>query len=53
MSSTPSQAGILTFQTNRELQAHLDVGLRRMGLNLYFQRFLNKLRPAERQIMIP
>lgn len=47
------QAGVLAFETNEELQAHLDAGLLRMGLNLYLQRFLNKLRSAERQVMIP
>ena len=47
------QAGILSFKSNEELQAYLDKGMLKMGLNMYVQRFLNKLRSAERQIMLP
>ena len=47
------QAGVLSFDTNEELQAHLDAGLLKMGLNLYVQRFLNRIRRPERQVMLP
>jgi flavin-dependent dehydrogenase len=47
------QAGVLSFETNQELQAYLDEGMLKMGLNLYVQRFLNRIRSAERQVMLP
>jgi flavin-dependent dehydrogenase len=47
------QAGVLSFETNQELQAYLDDGMLKMGLNLYVQRFLNRIRSAERQVMLP
>jgi len=47
------EAGILSFESNDELQAYLDGGMLKMGLNLFVQRFLNKIRPAERQVMLP
>ena len=45
--------GILSFKSNQELQAYLDKDMLKMGLNLSVQGLLNKLRSAERQIMIP
>lgn len=45
--------GILSFETNEELQDHMDRSMLRMGLNLYAQRLLNRLRRAERQVMLP
>ena len=51
--SENQQAGILSFKSNQELQAYLDKGMLKMGLNMFFQRFLNKLRSAERQVMLP
>jgi flavin-dependent dehydrogenase len=47
------EAGILSFESNEELQSYLDDGMLKMGLNIIVQRFLNKIRPAERQVMIP
>ena len=46
-------AGVLAFETNEELQAYLDGGMLKMGLNLFLQRFLNRLRSPERQVMLP
>jgi flavin-dependent dehydrogenase len=47
------QRGILSFESNEELQNYLDKGLIKMGLNMTGQSFLNKIRSAERQVMIP
>ena len=47
------QAGILSFGTNEELQAYLDGGMLKMGLNMFVQRLLNRFRSAERQVMLP
>jgi len=47
------QTGILLFESNDELQAYLDKGMLKMGLNLFAQSWLNKIRSAERQVMIP
>ena len=47
------QAGVLSFETNQELQAYLDAGMLEMGLNMFVQRFLNRLRSGERQVMLP
>ncbi len=51
--SKNQQAGILSFETNEELQAYLDAGMLKMGLNMFVQRLLNRLRSAERQVMLP
>jgi flavin-dependent dehydrogenase len=45
--------GILNFKTNKEVQAHLDKNLLKMGLNMMLQSFLNKFRSAEKQRMLP
>jgi flavin-dependent dehydrogenase len=47
------EAGVLSFETNEELQTYLDEGMLKMGLNLLVQRFLNRLRSGERQVMLP
>ena len=47
------QVGILSFDSNEELQDYLDKGLIKMGLNMTVQSVLNKVRSAERQVMIP
>jgi len=47
------QTGILSFESNDELQTYLDRGMLKMGLNLFAQGWLNKFRSAERQVMIP
>jgi len=47
------QAGILSFSSNEELQVYLDKGMLKMGLNMSVQSFLNRIRNAERQVMIP
>ncbi len=47
------ERGILSFETNRELQDYLDKGMLNMGLNIFVQRDLNRLRSPERQVMIP
>ena len=51
--SKNQQAGRLSFETNQDLQADLDAGLLKMGLNVFVQRFLNRLRSGERQVMLP
>jgi flavin-dependent dehydrogenase len=47
------QAGILSFNSNEELQAYLDEGMLKMGLTMSIQNLLNKIRSPERQVMIP
>jgi flavin-dependent dehydrogenase len=47
------QAGIISFESNDELQSYLDKGMLKMAANLFVQRFLNKIRPAEKQVMLP
>jgi len=47
------ETGILSFTSNEELQHYLDKGLIKMGLNMTIQSYLNKVRSAERQVMIP
>jgi flavin-dependent dehydrogenase len=47
------ERGILAFETNDELQAYLEKGMPKMGLNLFVQSFLNRIRSGERQVMIP
>jgi len=47
------QAGILSFDSNEELQNYLDKGMIKMGFNMTIQSLLNKARSAERQVMIP
>ena len=51
--SKNQQAGVLSFETNQELQAYLDAGMLKMGLNLFVQGFLNRPRSGERQVMLP
>jgi len=51
--SENQQRGIMSFQNNEELQEFLDQGVMKMGLNMLFQSRLNKIRSAERQVMIP
>jgi len=48
-----SASGIISFENNEDLQAYLDKGMLKMGFNLIIQRYLNKIRPAEKQVMIP
>jgi len=47
------QRGITNFKTNEMLQEYLDKGLLKMGLNMISQSFLNRLRGAERQVLLP
>ena len=47
------QSGILTFGSNEELQAYLDRGMLKMGVNMLVQTVLNRLRSPERQVMLP
>jgi flavin-dependent dehydrogenase len=47
------ESGIISFKSNDELQAYLDEGMMKMGLNMFVQRFLNRLRSPERQVMLP
>jgi flavin-dependent dehydrogenase len=47
------QRGILSFQTNEELQAYLDEGMPKMGINMFVQGLLNRFRSGERQVMLP
>lgn len=51
--SENQQRGIMSFQNNEELQEFLDKGVMKMGLNMLLQSRLNKIRSAEKQIMIP
>ncbi|MCJ7718147.1 MAG: NAD(P)/FAD-dependent oxidoreductase [Anaerolineales bacterium] len=45
--------GILSFKTNDELQAYLDRGILKLGINMLIQNKFNKLRSAEKQVMLP
>jgi flavin-dependent dehydrogenase len=45
--------GILSFETNQELQAYLNKNMLKMGLSMLVQNLLNKFRSGERQVMIP
>ena len=47
------QSGIISFKSNEELQAYLDKGMLKMGLKMSVQSLLNKIRSAERQVMLP
>ena len=47
------QRGILSLKTNDELQAYLDRGYLKMGLNMSFQNLCNRYRSGERQVMLP
>jgi hypothetical protein len=47
------QTGILSFKSNQELQEYLDKGMLKMALNMSIQQALNKIRSAERQVMLP
>jgi len=47
------QRGIISLKTNDELQAYLDKGLLKMGLNMSFQNLCNRFRSGERQVMLP
>ena len=47
------QAGILSFESNEELQAYLDDGMLKMGFNMTVQNLLNRFRSGERQVMLP
>lgn len=41
------------FKTNDELQAHLNKNMLKSGLGMVFQSFLNAVRPAEKQKLLP
>ena len=47
------QRGILSFETNKDLQEYLDRGMLKMGLNMFAQTLFNRYRSAEHQVMIP
>ncbi len=47
------QNGGRSCETNEALQAHLDKGMLRMGLHMFFQSRLNRFRSAEHQVMLP
>jgi flavin-dependent dehydrogenase len=47
------QGGVLSVKTNEELQAYLDKGMFKMGLNLFFQNLFNRFRSGEHQVMLP
>lgn len=47
------QRGIISLKTNEELQAYLDKGSLKLGLNLPFQKFLNRFRSGEQQVLLP
>jgi len=47
------KTGILSFESNEELQTYLDKGMLKMGITMFIQKFLNKLRSPEKQVMLP
>jgi len=47
------ERGILSFETNEELQAFLDKGMVKMGVNMFVQGLFNRVRSGERQVMLP
>ena len=47
------QRGIISLKSNEELQAYLDKGSLKLGLNLPFQKFLNRFRSGEQQVLLP
>jgi len=47
------ESGILSFESNDDLQDYLDEGMLKMGLNMIVQNFFNRIRSAERQVMLP
>lgn len=46
-------SGVQSCATNAALQAYLDKGMLRMGLRMFFQNRLNRLRSGEHQVMLP
>jgi len=47
------ERGIIGFENNEDLQAHLDRSMLSMGFNMIVQNSLNRLRSGERQVMLP
>jgi flavin-dependent dehydrogenase len=47
------QHGIASLHTNDELQAYLDQGFVKLGLNMVFQSLGNMFRGAEQQVLLP
>jgi flavin-dependent dehydrogenase len=47
------QHGIILLKTNEELQAYLDKGMLKMGLNMSFQNLCNRFRSGEQQVLLP
>jgi len=47
------QRGIVSLKTNDELQAYLNKGLLRMGLNMALQNLCNRFRSGEQQVLLP
>ena len=47
------QRGIISLKTNEELQAYLDKGSLKLGLNLPIQKLFNRFRSGERQVLLP
>ncbi len=47
------QSGVLSLKTNAELQAYLNKGMLKMGLNMSIQSLCNRFRSGERQVMLP
>ena len=46
-------SGVQSCATNAELQAYLDKGMTRMGVRMFIQGRLNRLRSGEHQVMLP
>ncbi|MBM4464446.1 MAG: NAD(P)/FAD-dependent oxidoreductase [Chloroflexi bacterium] len=46
-------SGVQSCATNAALQTYLDKGMLRMGLRMFFQNRLNRLRSGEHQVMLP
>ncbi|MCJ7770075.1 hypothetical protein MUP37_00690, partial [Candidatus Bathyarchaeota archaeon] len=47
------QRGVISFETNDQLQAYLDKSMLRTGLNMFIQSLCNRFRSGEQQVMLP
>ena len=47
------QRGVISFETNDQLQEYLDKSMLKMGLNMFIQRMCNRFRSGEQQVMLP
>ena len=47
------QRGVISFETNDQLQAYLDKNMLKTGLNMFIQSLCNRFRSGEQQVMLP